>query len=130
MWMHLSGADQLPTSQHTHVEAPTSENVPAAGHSWHVSDNEAPSVGEDVPGEQGVLSKLPPSQKWPTGQVIPDANVDPGGQKEPGDAEHGRQEEVAESAVYVPASHREHVEAPSDGEKVPGEQAVLLPLMQ
>ena len=73
--MHLSGAEQLPTSQHTHVEAPTSENVPAAGHSWHVSDNEAPSVGEDVPGEQGVLSKLPPSQKWPTGQVIPDVTV-------------------------------------------------------
>ena len=124
------GADQLPTPQRTHVEAPASEYVPAAGHSWHVSGKEAPWVGEDVPGEQGVLSELPPSQKWPTGQVTPDADVDPGGQEEPRDAEQDRQEEAAEPAAYVPASHREHVEAPSDGEKAPGEQELLFPPMQ
>ena len=84
------GADQLPTPQRTHVVAPASENTPA-GHSWHISDEEAHSVVKYVPGEQGVLSALPPSQKWPTGQVTPDAEVDAGGQKEPGDAEQGRQ---------------------------------------
>jgi len=122
----------LPTPQRTHVEAPTSEYVPAAGHSWHVSDEEAPSAAEYVPGEQGLLSALPPWQKWPTGQVTPDAEVDAGGQKEPDDTEQDKQEEAAEPAAYVPASHREHAEAPSDGEKVPGQQgsAVLFPPAQ
>ena len=41
-------------------------------------------------------------------------------------------EVVEDGLEYVPASHREHAEAPSDGEKVPGEQgsAALFPAMQ
>ena len=89
-------------------------------------------MAEYVPGEQGLLSALPPWQKWPTGQVTPDAEVDAGGQKEPDDTEQSTQEEATEPAAYVPASHREHAEAPSDGEKVPGQQgsAVLFPPAQ
>ena len=61
-------ADQFPLPQCVHVEAPAPENVPAAGHASHTSGEDAPSIDEYVPGEQGVLS-LPPSQTWLMGHV-------------------------------------------------------------